>query len=156
MKKGLKDILLFGAVFTIMDQIVKILLSNKMIVNQSFIVIKNFFSITLVHNTGAAFSILNNSRILLIFIGIAVLVGLIIYINKLEVIEDLDIFVYSLLVGGVVGNLIDRIVYGYVIDYLSFRFGSYYFPIFNFADICIVVAIIIVLLRMIKEDLWKS
>ena len=88
-------------------------------------------------------------------IGVAALVGLIIYIKKLEVIDDIDIFTYSLLMGGIVGNLIDRIVYGYVIDYLSFKFGSYYFPIFNFADICIVVSVIIMLLRMIKEDLWR-
>ena len=95
------------------------------------------------------------SRWLLSLIGIAALIGLIIYIIKLEVIDDIDIFVYSLLIGGITGNLIDRIVHGYVIDYLSFSFGSYYFPIFNFADICIVIAILIMLFRMIKEDLWK-
>lgn len=155
MKKGLKDILFFGIIFTIIDQVVKIVLSSKIIVNQTYVVIKDFFSITLVHNKGAAFSILTGSKILLILIGVAALVGLIIYIKKLEVIDDIDIFTYSLLMGGIVGNLIDRIVYGYVIDYLSFKFGSYYFPIFNFADICIVVSVIIMLLRMIKEDLWR-
>ncbi|MBE6138940.1 MAG: signal peptidase II [Firmicutes bacterium] len=155
MKKGLKDILFFGIIFTIIDQVVKIVLSSKIIVNQTYVVIKDFFSITLVHNKGAAFSILTGSKILLILIGIVALVGLIIYIKKLEVIDDIDIFTYSLLMGGIVGNLIDRIVYGYVIDYLSFKFGSYYFPIFNFADICIVVSVIIMLLRMIKEDLWR-
>jgi len=156
MKKGLKDILFFGIIFTIIDQVVKIVLSSKIIVNQTYVVIKDFFSITLVHNKGAAFSILTGSKILLILIGIVALVGLIIYIKKLEVIDDIDIFVYSLLIGGIVGNLIDRIVHGYVIDYLSFNFGNYFFPIFNFADICIVVAILIIILRMIKEDLWKS
>jgi len=156
MKKGFKSILFFGIIFTIIDQVVKIVLSDKMIINQSLVVIKDFFSITLVHNTGAAFSILTGSRILLILIGVAALIGLILYIKKLEVIDDIDIFVYSLLIGGIVGNLIDRIVHGYVIDYLSFNFGNYFFPIFNFADICIVVAILIIILRMIKEDLWKS
>ena len=126
-----------------------------MIVNQSFVIIKNFFSLTLVHNTGAAFSILMGSRFLLIFIAIAVLIGLIIYINKLEVIDDIDIFIYSLLMGGIIGNLIDRVIYGYVIDYLCFNFGKFYFPIFNFADICIVVAVIIIFLKTIKETLWK-
>lgn len=155
MKKGFRSILFFGIIFTIIDQIVKIVLSNNMIINQTFIIIKNFFSITLVHNTGAAFSILMGGRIILILIGIAALIGLIIYIIKLEVIDDIDVFVYSLLMGGITGNLIDRIVYGYVIDYLSFNFGELYFPIFNFADICIVVAILIMLFRMIKEDLWK-
>lgn len=155
MKKELKDILFFGIIFTIIDQVVKIVLSNKMIVNQTFIVVRNFFSITLVHNTGAAFSILTGSRVLLIIIGLAALIGLILYIKRIEKVNDLDIFVYSLLIGGIVGNLVDRIVHGYVIDYLSFKFGNYFFPIFNFADICIVVAILIILIRMIREDLWK-
>ena len=155
MKKGFKSILFFGIIFAIIDQIVKIVLSNKMIINQTFIIIKNFFSITLVHNTGAAFSILMGSRWLLSLIGIAALIGLIIYILKLEVIDDIDIFIYSLLFGGILGNLLDRLMRGYVIDYLSFNFGEYYFPIFNFADICIVIAIMIMLFRMIKEDLWK-
>lgn len=156
MKKNLKNILTFGTVFILIDQIVKIVISSKMIVNQTFIVIKNFFSILLVHNTGAAFSILSNSRILLIVIGLIALIGLIFYIKKLEKIDSVDIYAYSLLLGGIVGNLIDRIVYGYVIDYLSFKFGNYYFPIFNFADICIVVSILILLIKIIKEDLCKS
>ena len=155
MKKSLKDIYVFGIIFVIADQILKIILSNTMIVNQNFIVIKNFFSIRLAHNTGAAFSILSNSRILLIVIGILAIIGLIFYIKSLDVIDDIDTFVYALLFGGIVGNLIDRIIYGYVIDYISFKFGSYYFPIFNFADICIVLAVTIILIRTIKESLWK-
>ena len=155
MKKNLKDIYVFGIIFIIADQMLKIILSNKMIVNQNFIVIKNFFSIRLVHNTGAAFSILSNSRLLLTSIGILALIGLIFYIKSLDAIDDIDTFVYALLFGGIVGNLIDRIIYGYVIDYISFQFGSYYFPIFNFADICIVLAVIIILIRTVKESLWK-
>lgn len=155
MKKGLKDVLFFGVLFIIIDQVVKIVISDKMILNQTFVIVKDFFSISLVHNTGAAFSILSDSRLLLIVIGILALGGLIFYIKNLEIIDDIEIFSYSLLVGGIAGNLIDRIIHGYVIDYLSFKFGSYYFPIFNFADICIVVSILIILARMIKEDLWK-
>ena len=155
MKKGLKDVLFFGILFVIIDQIVKIVISNKMILNQTYIVIKDFFSISLVHNKGAAFSILSDNTILLIVIGLFALVGLIFYIKKLETMDDIDVFAYSLLIGGIVGNLIDRIVHGYVIDFLSFKFGDYYFPIFNFADICIVISVLIILIKMIKEDLWK-
>ncbi|MBQ2946220.1 MAG: signal peptidase II [Bacilli bacterium] len=155
MKKGLKDVLFFGILFAIIDQVVKIVISDKMILNQTYIVIKDFFSISLVHNTGAAFSIFSDSIILLIAIGLFVLIGLIFYIKKLEIMDNIDTFAYSLLIGGITGNLIDRIVHGYVIDYLSFKFGSYYFPIFNFADICIVISVLIILVKMIKEDLWK-
>lgn len=155
MKKGLKDILFFSLLFIIIDQIIKAVISSKMILNQTVVITKNFFSITLVHNTGAAFSILENNTYLLVIIGVLAILGLILYIRKLEIIEDMEVFTYALLIGGITGNLIDRIVHGYVIDYLSFKFGSYYFPIFNFADICIVVAVIIYLVQMIKVDVWK-
>ena len=155
MKNELKNICFFSLIFIIVDQIIKIVLSNNLVINQNVILIKNFFSITLVHNSGAAFSILAGSRYLLIFIAIMAIVGLFFYIKKLDVISDIDVFIYSLLVGGIIGNLIDRIVYGYVIDYLSINFGKYYFPIFNFADICIVVSILLMLFQTIKGDLWK-
>ena len=155
MKNRLKDVLFFGIIFVIVDQIVKVVLSSKMVVNQTYIIIKDFFSISLVHNTGAAFSILSGNTWILILIGVLALIGLILYISKIEVIDDIDMYVYALLIGGITGNLIDRIIHGYVIDYLSFKFGNYYFPIFNFADICIVLAILIILIKMIKEDVWK-
>ena len=155
MKEKLKGILFFSAMFVIVDQILKLFLNSKMIVNQSIILIRKFFSITLVHNTGAAFSIFSESRYFLIAIGIIAIIGLLFYIKKLEVIDDFDVFTYALLFGGILGNLIDRIVYGYVIDYLSFNFGNFYFPVFNFADICIVISILLILSKMIKEDLWK-
>lgn len=155
MKNKIGNILGLGIIFLIADQMVKLILNNRMIINQTIVVVKNFFSITLVHNEGAAFSMLMGSRYLFIFIGIAVIIGLILYIKKMEFIDDFDIFIYALLIGGILGNLIDRIFYGYVIDYLSFNFGNYFFPIFNFADICIVGSIILFLIRMIREDLWK-
>ena len=155
MKDKVKAILFFSVLFLILDQVIKVFITSKMIVNQSFILIKNLLSLTLIHNTGAAFSLLNGSRFLLIGIGIAALIGLFIYVNTLEVIDDLDIFTYALLFGGILGNLVDRIIHGYVIDYISLNFGSYYFPIFNIADICIVLAIVFILGRMVKESLWK-
>ena len=155
MKKDTSSIYFFGLIFLIVDQFIKIFLTNNMVLHQSFILIKNFLNITLVYNTGAAFSILNGNKLLLIGIGIAALIFLIYYIKSLEVINDFDIFTYSLLLGGILGNLIDRIVHGYVIDYLSFNFGNFYFPIFNFADVCIVLAVVLISINTIKGDLWK-
>lgn len=155
MKKELKNILFFSIIFVMIDQIIKAVISSKMILNQTVVITKNFFSLTLVHNTGAAFSILENNPFLLSVIGIIVIIGLILYIRKLEILEDVEIFIYALLIGGIVGNLIDRILHGYVIDFLSFKFGNFYFPIFNFADIFIVVAVIIYVIQIIKVDVWK-
>ena len=155
MKDKFKNVLVFSIIFAFIDQFIKILVNSKMVLGTSIPIIKNFFSLTLVHNTGAAFSILTGNRILLIVIGFISIFLLSLYILKLKEIEDSDIYAYALLLGGIIGNLIDRIVHGYVIDYLSLNFGSYSFPIFNFADVCIVISIITILLKMLKEDLWK-
>ena len=56
--------------------------------------------------------------------------------------KNIDKIIYGILLGGIIGNLIDRVLYGYVIDYLSFNIFGYSFPIFNFADICIVLSMI--------------
>ena len=61
-----------------------------------------------------------------------------------------------MLIGGITGNLLDRIVYGYVIDYLSFEIFNYNFPVFNLADVFIVVSILLILIKGIKEALCKS
>ena len=155
MKNNLKSVYFFGIIFFVVDQAIKIFLSNNVELNQSIPIIKNFFSITLVHNTGAAFSIFTGNTIFLILIGVICVIAISLYIKKMENLSDLDMYIYSLLIGGVLGNLIDRIVHGYVIDYLSFNFCGYYFPIFNFADICIVVSIGLIIINTIREDLWK-
>lgn len=155
MEENLKSICFFSIIFLIIDQVLKIFISSKFVLNQSFILIKNLLSINLVHNTGAAFSILTGSRWFLIIVGILAIIVIGVYIYKIDYISELDIFIYSLLMGGVLGNLVDRIIYGYVIDYISFNFFGYNFPVFNFADICIVVSIILIIANTIKEDLWN-
>lgn len=155
MKEKLKGICLFSIIFLIIDQVIKIFISSNMVLNQSLPIIKNFLSITLVHNDGAAFSILEGNTFLLIVIGIISVVGILYYLNKINHISNLDMWIYSLLIGGILGNLIDRIIYGYVIDYISVFIGKSYFPVFNFADICIVVSVLLILFTTIKEELWK-
>lgn len=155
MKKNLKSVYFFGIIFLIVDQTLKILVEQKMILNQTIVVIKNFFSITLVHNLGAAFSIFIGSRIFLILVGIIALILISLYIRKIEEFNDYDVFTYSLLLGGILGNLLDRIIHGYVIDYLNFNIFNYNFPIFNFADVCIVVSVILIFIKAIREDVWK-
>ncbi|MFA6327404.1 MAG: signal peptidase II, partial [Bacilli bacterium] len=71
------------------------------------------------------------------------------HITKTEVIG------YSLVIGGIIGNLIDRIVYGHVIDFIDFRFGSYQFPLFNIADMCIVIGVFIIVVWLLKNSIIK-
>jgi len=156
MKKSLKDVYFFGIIFFIVDQAIKYFISSKMILNQYTVVIKNFLNITYVHNTGAAFSLFDNARIFLILIGIIAVVVFTYYIIKTRTLNDFDIFTHSLLLGGILGNLFDRIIYGYVIDYISLNLFGYHFPIFNFADICIVLSVILIFISQVKGDLWRE
>lgn len=155
MKNKLKFVYILGIFFLMIDQFIKFFISSKMLLNQNFVLIKNLLSLNLVHNEGAAFSILTGSRLLLIVVGILAIILISFYIVKSDEVSDGDVFNYSLLLGGIVGNLIDRIVHGYVIDYISFNFFGYYFPVFNFADICIVLSIIIIVINIIRESVWK-
>lgn len=142
----MKKIGIISLVFIIIDFIVKIIINNNMNVYDSISIIPSFFSITYVRNIGAAFSIMENSRILFIAIGIAAIYLIWRFLIKDKELNKYYVFSYSMLMGGIIGNMIDRIIYGYVIDYLSFNIFGYSFPIFNLADTFIVVSIIMLLL----------
>ncbi|MFZ9036200.1 MAG: signal peptidase II [Francisellaceae bacterium] len=110
-----------------------------------------FFNLTLLHNYGAAFSFLSNQEtlwqvIVLSAIAIAVAVGIIIWLWRLPKDKNVFAFSLSLILGGALGNVYDRLIHGYVVDFLDFHIGVYHWPAFNVADsaICIGVAIIII------------
>ena len=142
----MKRIGIISLIFILVDFIVKIIVNSNMNVYDSIIIIPNFFSITYVRNIGAAFSIMENSRILFIIIGFIALILIYKYLIMNKVLNKYLMISYSMLIGGIIGNMIDRIIYGYVIDYLSFNLFGYNFPIFNLADTFIVVSIIMLLL----------
>lgn len=130
------------AILFIIDQILKIIVRSNLNLYQEIKIINNFFSITYLKNTGAAFSILKNSSLFLIIISALFIVLISKYIKKEENrLTKLDVYSLGMILGGVFGNLLDRIIHKGVIDYLSFKFFNYYFPVFNFADICITIGI---------------
>lgn len=150
--KNTTKISIIAIIAVILDQIIKFIITSNLKVVETIHVIKNFFGITYVQNTGAAFSIFNDSKILLILLSILILIVLVYYITKKNTLKNFEIITYGVLFGGILGNLIDRIRLGYVIDYLDFNFGSYNYPIFNLADIFIVISGIIVMIKLMKED----
>lgn len=145
-------LLSISIIAVILDQIVKLFISKKMLVGESITIINNFFNITYAKNIGAAWSILGGARLLLILISIFCLIFIYLFLIKNKKLKKLEKISYGLLIGGILGNLIDRIIYGYVIDYLDFNIFGYNYPIFNIADICIVISIIILLIITIKGD----
>ena len=138
-------------IIIIFDVISKIFISNILILNKSITIIPNFFYLTYTHNYGGAWSIFDNSTLFITIVSFLIIIGIIYYLFKNKVTKKIEIVGYSLLLGGAIGNLIDRIVYGYVIDFLDFYIFKYDFPIFNVADIGIVVGIILLLVSMILE-----
>lgn len=139
-------IIILSLICLIIDQITKILVIKILPLSGSIEIIKNFFYIIPTNNTGAAFSILIGQRIFLILITIAILAFLIQYIKKNKIERKIDIISFSFIIGGSLGNLIDRIIRGSVIDFISLKLGNYNFPIFNIADTLIVVGVILLLL----------
>lgn len=148
----MKKILPISLLLIVIDQVVKILVISKLALQQSITIINNFFNITYVRNTGAAWSILSGNVLLLIMISVLALVAIYYYLIKDKYLNKIDIVSYSMLIGGIIGNLIDRIVHGYVIDYLDFKIFNYNFPIFNIADTLIVISIIIIGISLIVGE----
>ena len=138
-------------IIIIFDVISKLFISNILILNRSITIIPNFFYLTYTHYYGGAWSIFDNSTLFITIVSFLIIIGIIYYLFKNKVTKKIEIVGYSLLLGGAIGNLIDRIVYGYVIDFLDFYIFKYDFPIFNVADIGIVVGIILLLVSMILE-----
>lgn len=135
----------------IIDIISKLLVSNNLLLSKSVTIIPNFFYLTYAHNYGAAWSIFENNTLAITIISFIVILGISYYVFKNKVTRKIEIIGYSLLLGGAIGNLIDRIIYGYVIDFFDFYIFGYDFPIFNIADIGIVTGIILLLISMILE-----
>ena len=147
----MKRVLLITFLSVLLDQVIKILISFYMNINESITIINNFFNMTYVKNEGAAWSMLSGNRLLLIILGliaINVIYFLFIYNKKLTKKEEIA---YGLLIGGIVGNMVYRVVYGSVIDYLDFNIFGYNYPIFNLADILIVTSVILILFFTFKE-----
>lgn len=146
-----KFILILSTLLMFIDQLIKYFVIHNLELYKSIKLIPNFFYITFVKNDGAAFSILRGNRWLLIAIGIIALMFMIKLIIMDKKITKLDVVSYSLVIGGIFGNLVDRILYGSVIDYLDFYLFGYNAPVFNFADSCIVIGAIIIICVLIKE-----
>ena len=117
-------------------------------------IIDNFFSLTYVLNDGAAFSLFASRTYLLILIALICLF-FIIYELKNNLDDRVLSIGYSLVLAGLLGNFLDRLIDGYIIDYLSFKILGYNYPIFNFADILIVVGIIVVIIKEILKERGK-
>jgi len=139
-------------IIILFDQYTKILANDSLAEIDTFPLIDNVFHFTLVKNKGAAFGIMQNQRWFFIIITFAVILAMIIYVFKYKPKHKLLLTSLSMIIGGAVGNLIDRIKLGYVIDFFDFRLIN--FAVFNVADSFVVIGTILLsyyLLFIYKE-----
>jgi signal peptidase II len=149
MKKKMTIIII---ILVLIDQILKVLTTNYIKFGKSITIIPKFLSLIQAHNTGGAFSIFAGNTILLSLIGLFALIFIYLLLIKDKKLDLFNTILYSMLLAGIIGNLIDRIIRGYVIDYISIYIFNYNFPIFNFADICIVISIILIMIIEFMGD----
>lgn len=146
-----KKFAILSSCLILVDLVTKTLAQKLLGFGNAFVVIPGFFNLDYYENTGAAWSILEGQSWLFIIIATAVCFVLAYYFFK----EDHDILTLagiSLMFAGTFGNLFDRIVHGAVRDMLSFIFGSYYFPIFNVADMCLVIGVGLIIIQVFLEE----
>lgn len=146
--------LVIGVVIAVVDQIIKYFVSTYLAPVGSVNVIGDLFKLTYVENRGVAFGMFEDMRWVFIILTSA-LIGIIIYLLFNKKFDGKLFYIASALVlGGGIGNLIDRIFYGYVIDYLSL---SFFPPVCNFADYCITVGTILLMVYLLFfSDFTKS
>lgn len=146
-----RKILIIAAITLLCDQISKVIIATILKLNEIKVIIPNFFQLHYINNYGAAWNILDNK--IPIIIGIS-LISLIIIYRYMYLIEtnQRNNIAFGLLVGGLVGNLIDRWLFGYVRDFLDFQIFSYDYPVFNLADIAIVMGVILLIIAIIKGE----
>lgn len=145
-------IIILSIIFIIIDQLSKIIVVNNLTNNKSIEVIKSFFYLTYTNNKGAAFSILTGRRILLILVALIVIGVLIYYVRKNKIEGKVNKIALSLVIGGSIGNLIDRILRGAVIDFIDVKIFGYNFPIFNLADTFIVIGVFLLIIEMFRKE----
>ncbi len=144
-----KNKTILAIIIFVVDQILK---SIVQLSNVNISIIDNFFRLTYYQNTGAAWSILEGHGYMLILISIIMLV---LVFNMMYSYEDntLNNTAFGLLLGGILGNLCDRVFYGMVRDFIDIRIFGYEFPVFNIADMAIVIGVLLILISTVKGDL---
>ena len=146
-------IFILACFLILLDQLSKNFIVNHFSLGESKEVIVNFFSISSHRNRGAAWGILQDSRLFFLVVTIIFIAILTFYLFKQKnTLSSFDKGTFALIYGGAIGNFIDRLTRHEVVDFLDFRIFGYDFPIFNLADCFICVGVIFLLIKIYKED----
>jgi signal peptidase II len=146
--------ILIAVAVIILDQVVKAVVRPRLGLFDSITVIPGFFNLTRVHNTGAAFGLMNAIDIpyktaVMALVQTAALVGLAAYAAALAPAQRLTRIGLSFVIGGAIGNLIDRVSAGYVLDFFDFYWRGWHFWAFNIADASITIGVALMILDLL-------
>ena len=146
---GQKNIFIFSIALLIvlLDQLTKFLIKQNFQLNESVPIINNVFHMTYITNTGSAFGLFRGFNVFFVMFSVIVIIAVFYYIEKIKNNERMLQLSAGLLLGGTIGNLIDRLFHGFVIDFLDFRV----WPVFNIADSAVTISVIFLIIL-----LWKK
>ena len=140
----------------VIDQLTKLWVDSSLALHERLPLIEDFFDLTLAYNPGAAFSFLADAggwqRWFFTILSTVVTIILVVWLKRLPAHEKINAAALALIIGGAVGNLIDRIAYGHVIDFLLVYYQQWSWPAFNVADSAISVGVVLMLLAMFHSS----
>src|SRR3989338_7637883 len=144
-----KNIIIFSAalIIVLLDQLAKFLIRQNFQLSQSTPIIKNILHFTYITNTGSAFGLFKGFNLIFILFSVIVIAVIFYYLKKIKENEKLLQFAVGLILCGTIGNLIDRIAYGAVVDFIDFRI----WPVFNVADSAVTISVVFLIIL-----LWKK
>ena len=147
--------LIISAIVIGLDQVTKWLMVSWLALYET-VAIMPYFNLTMAHNHGAAFSFLAQAggwqRWFFIVLAIVISTVLLVWLSKLKPEAKLEAVSLSLILGGAIGNVIDRIYYGYVIDFLDVYIGNSHWPAFNVADAAICIGAVVLIIDSFKSE----
>ena len=146
-------IFILACFLILLDQLSKNFIVNHFTLGESKEILSNFFNITSHRNRGAAWGILQDSRLFFLVVTVIFIAILTYYLFKQKnTLSSFDKGTFALVYGGAIGNFIDRLTRHEVVDFLDFRIFGYDFPIFNLADCFICVGVVFLLFKIYKEE----
>lgn len=135
-----------------LDRITKIIAQSLLSPGDSVRIIPGIFHTTLVLNNGTAFGLFKGMNMIFILVSAAAIACIILYMRKNRPVGSVPSFAFGLILGGASGNLFDRIMFGHVIDFFDFRI----WPVFNVADSCITIGIILLAWKILRHKCTQS